>query len=108
MDNRDEIRDLLATRRARITPQQARPAPGVRRRMPGLRREKVAVLTGVSTDWYTRLEKGHISGVSEDVLDAVARALLLDEAELRPCRCDGPRAEGPSSSAPSRAARRRR
>ncbi|WP_062356831.1 helix-turn-helix transcriptional regulator [Herbidospora yilanensis] len=81
MDNRDEIRDFLATRRARITPQQAGLAPGVRRRVPGLRREEVAVLAGVSTDWYTRLEKGHISGVSEDVLDAVARALQLDEAE---------------------------
>ena len=49
--------------------------------MPGLRREEVAVLAGVSTDWYTRLEKGHIAGVSEDVLEAVARALQLDEAE---------------------------
>ena len=49
--------------------------------MPGLRREEVAVLAGVSTEWYTRLEKGHISGVSEDVLDAVAAALRLDEAE---------------------------
>ncbi|MEU0484417.1 helix-turn-helix transcriptional regulator [Streptosporangium sp. NPDC006013] len=82
MDNRDEIRDFLATRRAKITPQQAGLAPGVRRRVPGLRREEVAVLAGVSTDWYTRLEKGHISGVSENVLDAVARALQLDDAEL--------------------------
>jgi transcriptional regulator with XRE-family HTH domain len=46
-----------------------------------LRREEVAVLAGVSTDWYIRLEKGHIDGVSEDVLDAVARALQLDDAE---------------------------
>ncbi|TYB62230.1 helix-turn-helix domain-containing protein [Nonomuraea sp. PA05] len=81
MDNRDEIRDFLASRRARITPQQAGLAPGGRRRVPGLRREEVAVLAGVSTDWYTRLEKGHISGVSEDVLNAVARALQLDDAE---------------------------
>jgi transcriptional regulator with XRE-family HTH domain len=49
--------------------------------VPGLRREEVAVLAGVSTDWYIRLEKGHINGVSADVLDAVARALQLDEAE---------------------------
>jgi hypothetical protein len=49
--------------------------------VPGLRREEVAVLAGVSTEWYVRLEKGHIAGVSEDVLDAVARALQLDEAE---------------------------
>ncbi|MGW5157145.1 helix-turn-helix transcriptional regulator [Nonomuraea wenchangensis] len=81
MDNRDEIRDFLATRRAKITPQQAGLAPGTRRRVPGLRREEVAVLAGVSTDWYTRLEKGHISGVSEEVLNAVAGALQLDAAE---------------------------
>jgi transcriptional regulator with XRE-family HTH domain len=82
VDNRADIRDFLTTRRARITPQQAGLlAGGGRRRVPGLRREEVAVLAGVSTDWYTRLEKGHISGVSEDVLEAVARALQLDEAE---------------------------
>jgi transcriptional regulator with XRE-family HTH domain len=82
VDNRADIRDFLATRRARITPEQAGLLPGGgRRRVPGLRREEVAVLAGVSTDWYTRLEKGHIAGVSEDVLEAVARALQLDEAE---------------------------
>ena len=82
MDNRADIRDFLASRRARITPEQAGLLPGGgRRRVPGLRREEVAVLAGVSTDWYTRLEKGHIAGVSEDVLEAVARALQLDEAE---------------------------
>ena len=54
---------------------------GGARRVPGLRREEVAVLAGVSTEWYVCLEKGHISGVSDDVLDAVARALQLDEAE---------------------------
>ena len=82
MDNRSDIRDFLTTRRARITPEQAGLLPGGgRRRVPGLRREEVAVLAGVSTDWYTRLEKGHISGVSEDVLEAVARALQLDQAE---------------------------
>jgi transcriptional regulator with XRE-family HTH domain len=82
VDNRSDIRDFLATRRARITPEQAGLLPGGgRRRVPGLRREEVAVLAGVSTDWYIRLEKGHIAGVSEDVLEAVARALQLDEAE---------------------------
>ncbi|WP_103962151.1 helix-turn-helix transcriptional regulator [Nonomuraea solani] len=80
-DNRDDIRGFLASRRARITPQQAGLAPGGRRRVPGLRREEVAVLAGVSTEWYTRLEKGHISGVSDDVLNAVAQALQLDDAE---------------------------
>jgi transcriptional regulator with XRE-family HTH domain len=84
VDNRSEIRDFLATRRARITPEQAGLLPGGgRRRVPGLRREEVAVLAGVSTDWYIRLEKGHIAGVSEDVLEAVARALQLDDAERR-------------------------
>lgn len=81
-DRRADIRDFLATRRARIAPEQVGlPAGGTKRRVPGLRREEVAVLAGVSTDWYTRLEKGHIRGVSDDVLSAVARALLLDDAE---------------------------
>ena len=82
VDNRAEIREFLATRRAKITPEQAGLQPGGgRRRVPGLRREEVAVLAGVSTEWYVRLEKGHISGVSDEVLGAVARALQLDEAE---------------------------
>ncbi|MEV0615635.1 helix-turn-helix transcriptional regulator [Nonomuraea sp. NPDC050404] len=81
MNHRDEIRDFLVSRRAKISPAQAGLAPGGRRRVPGLRREEVAVLAGVSTDWYTRLEKGHITGVSTDVLNAVARALQLDDAE---------------------------
>jgi transcriptional regulator with XRE-family HTH domain len=82
VDNRAEIREFLASRRAKITPEQVGlPTGGGTRRVPGLRREEVAVLAGVSTEWYVRLEKGHISGVSDDVLDAVARALRLDEAE---------------------------
>jgi transcriptional regulator with XRE-family HTH domain len=82
VDNRAEIREFLATRRAKITPEQAGlQRGGGRWRVPGLRREEVAVLAGVSTEWYVRLEKGHISGVSDEVLDAVARALRLDEAE---------------------------
>jgi transcriptional regulator with XRE-family HTH domain len=82
VDNRAEIREFLASRRAKITPEQVGlPAGGGTRRVPGLRREEVAVLVGVSTEWYIRLEKGHISGVSDEVLDAVARALRLDEAE---------------------------
>lgn len=79
--HRTEIRDFLASRRAKITPEQAGLPTSARRRVPGLRREEVAVLAGVSTEWYTRLEKGHISGVSEDVLAAVAQALQLDEDE---------------------------
>src|SRR6201996_5376353 len=79
--NRGEIRDFLAGRRARITPAQAGLPTSARRRVAGLRREEVAVLAGVSTEWYTRLEKGHIGGVSDDVLDAVVRALRLDDDE---------------------------
>jgi transcriptional regulator with XRE-family HTH domain len=82
VDNRSDIRDFLATRRARLTPDLVGlPGGGGHRRVPGLRREEVAVLAGVSTEWYTRLEKGHIAGVSDDVLEAVARALQLDQAE---------------------------
>lgn len=80
-DNRGEIRDFLVSRRAKIAPEQAGLPTSSRRRVAGLRREEVAVLAGVSTEWYTRLEKGHIGGVSEDVLDAVARALRLDDDE---------------------------
>jgi transcriptional regulator with XRE-family HTH domain len=79
--DRGEIRDFLVSRRAKITPEQAGLPTSSRRRVAGLRREEVAVLAGVSTEWYTRLEKGHIGGVSEDVLDAVARALRLDDDE---------------------------
>jgi transcriptional regulator with XRE-family HTH domain len=80
-DNRSDIRDFLISRRAKLAPERVGLPTGRRRRVPGLRREEVATLAGVSTEWYTRLEKGHISGVSEDVLEAVARALLLDEDE---------------------------
>jgi transcriptional regulator with XRE-family HTH domain len=82
VDNRNEIRQFLTSRRARITPQQAGlPVYGANRRVPGLRREEVALLAGVSVDYYTRLERGNLGGVSESVLDALAQALQLDEAE---------------------------
>ncbi|HEY7009375.1 MAG TPA: helix-turn-helix transcriptional regulator, partial [Jatrophihabitantaceae bacterium] len=77
-----EVRQFLATRRARITPEQAGlTAYGAHRRVKGLRREEVALLAGVSVDYYTRLERGNLAGASESVLDALARALQLDEAE---------------------------
>ena len=82
MDNRAEVREFLISRRARITPEQAGLEPiGGRRRVTGLRREEVARLAGVSVDYYTRLERGNLSGVSDSVLDAIARALELDRAE---------------------------
>src|SRR3954451_23362904 len=77
-----EIRDFLSTRRARITPEQAGlPAYGGNRRVKGLRREEVAMLAGVSVDYYIRMERGGLGGASESVLDALADALRLDEAE---------------------------
>ena len=81
-NNRSEIREFLSSRRARIAPEQAGlPAFGANRRVPGLRREEVAMLAGVSVDYYTRLERGDLSGASDAVLDALARALQLDDAE---------------------------
>ncbi|PXX56526.1 helix-turn-helix protein [Nocardia tenerifensis] len=100
-ENRGEIRDFLTSRRAKITPAQAGLPTSARRRVVGLRREEVAVLAGVSTEWYTRLEKGHIGGVSEDVLDAVARALRLDDDE-RTHLFDLARSSRPASRTPSR------
>ena len=77
-----EIRDFLTTRRAKITPDRAGlPAYGGNRRVAGLRREEVALLAGVSVDYYTRLERGNLTGVSDSVLEALGPALQLDEAE---------------------------
>ncbi|MFB9625437.1 helix-turn-helix transcriptional regulator [Nonomuraea helvata] len=81
MDNRDEAREFLISRRARITPKQAGLPPGTRRRVPGLRRSEVAALADVSVEYYAKLERGHLAGVSPSVLEAVARALRLDDAE---------------------------
>lgn len=81
MDTRSEIRDFLTSRRARITPEEVGLPTYGTRRVPGLRREEVATLAGVSVDYYNRMERGNLSGASEGVLDALARALRLDEAE---------------------------
>jgi transcriptional regulator with XRE-family HTH domain len=82
MDLRAEIREFLRSRRARITPEQAGlPAYGGNRRVTGLRREEVAMLAGVSVDYYVRLERGSLAGASESVLDALAGALHLEDAE---------------------------
>jgi transcriptional regulator with XRE-family HTH domain len=75
------ISEFLASRRARITPEQVGLPSFGARRVPGLRREEVASLAGVSADYYRRLERGQVSGVSELVLEALARALQLDDAE---------------------------
>jgi transcriptional regulator with XRE-family HTH domain len=82
IDPRNEIREFLSTRRARITPEEAGlPAYGGNRRVKGLRREEVAMLAGVSVDYYIRMERGSLAGASESVLEALADALRLDEAE---------------------------
>ena len=81
MDNHAEVRDFLVSRRAKVTPQQVGlPDIGVRR-VPGLRRGEVAALAQVSVEYYAKLERGTLAGVSASVLDAIARALRLDEAE---------------------------
>ena len=82
MDTRSDIREFLMTRRARLTPGQAGlPDFGGRRRVPGLRREEVALLAGMSVEYYVRLERGNATGVSDAVLEGISRALQLDDAE---------------------------
>jgi transcriptional regulator with XRE-family HTH domain len=82
MEMTDEIREFLTTRRAKITPDRAGlPTFGRHRRVSGLRREEVALVAGISVEYYTRLERGNARGVSDDVLEAVSRALQLDDAE---------------------------
>jgi hypothetical protein len=87
MDYRRDARDFLVSRRAGLTPEQAGLAAyGDRRQVKGLRREEVAMLAGVSVDYYARLERGNLAGASESVLEAVARALQLDDAERQHLR----------------------
>jgi len=82
MSTDNDVREFLSTRRARLTPEQAGlPLYGRARRVAGLRREEVAMLAGISVEYYTRLERGNARGVSEEVLNGVSRALQLDEAE---------------------------
>jgi len=99
MDNHDEVRAFLSSRRAKITPDQAGMAIyGRNRRVPGLRRSEVADLAGVSVEYYSQLERGNLAGVSESVLDALGRALQLSEAE-REHLLDLARAAGPARRA---------
>ncbi len=81
MDNRQEVREFLTTRRARLAPDQVGIPTTGRRRVPGLRRSEVASIAGLSVEYYARLERGQIAGASTGVLDALARALQLDETE---------------------------
>jgi len=81
VDNRFEVREFLTTRRARLTPEQAGVPATRSRRVPGLRRSEVASIAGLSVEYYARLERGQIAGASSGVLEALARALQLDETE---------------------------
>ena len=105
MDNRAQVREFLISRRERISPARAGlPAYGEsNRRVKGLRREEVALLAGVSIDYYVRMERGNLAGASDAVLDGIASALQLDEAE-RAHLFDLARAAQP---APSRQRRRK-
>jgi transcriptional regulator with XRE-family HTH domain len=105
MENSKDVREFLMSRRSRITPAQAGlPAYGGTRRVAGLKREEVAMLTGVSTEYYARLERGNLRGVSESVLESLAGALRLDEAE-RAHLLDLAKAAGPSRASGTRRAR---
>ncbi|REE65608.1 helix-turn-helix protein [Streptomyces sp. 3212.3] len=95
MDNRDAVSAFLRSRRDRITPEQAGLPTYGQRRVPGLRRAEVATLAGVSVEYYTRLERGNLKGVSDSVLDALAHALRLDDTE-RMYLYDLARAAGPA------------
>jgi transcriptional regulator with XRE-family HTH domain len=101
VDTKKEIREFLTSRRALITPEHAGLRSYGSRRVPGLRREEVAVLAGVSVPYYTRLERGDMSGVSGSVLEALARALELDDAE-RAHLFDLARAAQPTAGRPRR------
>lgn len=81
MDNREEVREFLTSRRSKITPERVGLPAGSRRRVPGLRRSEVAARADVSVDYYGKLERGSLAGVSPAVLEAVARALQLDDIE---------------------------
>jgi transcriptional regulator with XRE-family HTH domain len=101
VDTKKEISDFLTSRRARVTPEQAGLTSYGPRRVPGLRREEVAVLAGVSVPYYTRLERGDMSGASDGVLEAIAGALQLDDAE-RAHLFDLARAVQPTGARPRR------
>ncbi len=78
-----ELGDFLRARRGRLRPEDVGLEPGPRRKVAGLRREEVALLAGLSTDYYQRMEQGRDVHPSDDILDAIATALGLDDEERR-------------------------
>lgn len=105
MDNRNEVREFLVSRRAKLTPEQAGITIGANRRVAGLRRGEVAMLADVSVEYYAKIERGGIAGVSESVLDAIARALQLDDAEREHLFDLARAANGPTLAVPRRKAK---
>lgn len=103
MDPASDIAEFLTSRRARVTPDQVGLPSYGPRRVKGLRREEVASLAGVSVEYYKRLERGHVAGASDSVLEALARALRLDDAE-RAHLFDLARAANPVAAAQRRRA----
>jgi transcriptional regulator with XRE-family HTH domain len=101
MDNRAAVREFLISRRAQVTPEQMGLPAGTNRRVKGLRRSEVATLAGLSVEYYTRMERGVISGASPQVLESIARALCLDDAE-RAHLFDLAHAAGPVGRPPRR------
>jgi transcriptional regulator with XRE-family HTH domain len=106
VDRTNDISEFLTSRRAKVTPEQAGLPSYGRRRVSGLRREEVASLAGVSVEYYKRLERGNLSGVSDMVLEALARALQLDDAE-RAHLFDLARAAGPAMTTRRRPSQQR-
>ncbi|MGC5172594.1 helix-turn-helix transcriptional regulator [Micromonospora sp. DT81.3] len=107
MDNRSEVREFLMSRRAKLTPDAAGIPAGSNRRVAGLRRTEVASLAGLSVEYYAKLERGAIAGASASVLDAMARALQLDDTERAHLLDLARAADGiPSSGRPRRRAAR--
>jgi transcriptional regulator with XRE-family HTH domain len=107
VDRTNDISVFLTSRRAKVTPEQAGLPSYGKRRVAGLRREEVASLAGVSVEYYKRLERGNLSGVSDMVLEALARALQLDDAE-RAHLFDLARAAGPAMPTRRRSANKQR
>ncbi|MFI5844678.1 helix-turn-helix transcriptional regulator [Catenuloplanes sp. NPDC051500] len=108
MNNRVEVQEFLSSRRAKITPERAGIPAGGQRRVPGLRRGEVAALAGMSVEYYSKVERGALAGVSAGVLEAIARALHLDDAERAHLMRLAQEANGSSALLkPSRRPRRR-